>query len=61
MEADKLTTREVAQVAHAEGLAHAIRTFLPAERIDDPELAGLWEETRDRLEQIEALLQPHYG
>ena len=61
MEQEKLSTGEVAQAVHTEGLAHAVTTFVAPDRIADPELAGLWAEARVRLQQIEELLLPHYG
>jgi hypothetical protein len=57
----KLSVSQVADIVEAEGLGYAIKDYLGAGRIADPELAAMWDEAKDLLIRIEEYIEMNQG
>lgn len=55
----KYSLEELAQVVESEGLGYAIQHYLDAERIEDPEMAALWKQCAELMDQIDKKLEPY--
>lgn len=57
---EKMTTREIAFKVEDEGLGYAIQHYMSGEDIEDPELARLWDQASDMLNNIERILDKEF-
>ena len=55
--ARKKTSEQVAQIVESEGLGYAIQSYLSPNEIKDKELADLWREAAEIMNEIEAYLR----
>jgi hypothetical protein len=56
---NKYTVEQVAEIIESEGLGYAIQEYTPANRIEDPILAGLWAQAQDALDAVEKYVGDH--
>lgn len=56
----KYTTEQVAGIVDCEGLGYAVTDYLGADSIEDPELARLWRQAKEALDEINEILEEAY-
>lgn len=57
----KYTVAEIYEIVEQEGLGQAVNQYVSADRIADPVLSTLWEDTKALLEQIETYLEENHN
>jgi len=57
----KMTIREVGRVCAREGMGYAIQHYMSSRRIEDEQLAKLWQEADEALTKVNDFLTEHLG
>ena len=61
MTKDKKTVEEVGVIVGIEGLGYAVQDYLSHDSIEDSELAHLWKDASEKLDEIENYLKEKLG
>lgn len=53
----EMDNTEIAEIVEREGLGYAVQWYMSGKNFKDKYLANLWDETKERLDEIEEILE----